>query len=105
MKKNYLTKTNLAYGNFLLAKYEDHEKNYEKEFDYLLKGHQYYFESKEKKFIKEAEYLLDKLPQIKKLVTLNKLNQNSRKINYKIKPIFIFGIPRCGSTLVEKIIG
>ena len=79
-------------------------KNYGKEFNYLLKGHQYYFESKERKFIKEAEYLLDKLPQIKKLVTLNKLNQNSRKINYKIKPIFIVGVPRCGSTLVEKII-
>ena len=79
-------------------------KNYRKEFNYLLKGHQCYFKSKEKKFIKEAEYLLDKLPQIKKLVTLNKLNQNSSKINYKIKPIFIIGVPRCGSTLVEKII-
>ena len=104
IKKNNATKKNLAYGNFLLAKYEEQLKNYRKEFNYLLKGHQYYFESKERKFIKEAEYLLDKLPQIKKLVTLNKLNQNSRKINYKIKPIFIVGVPRCGSTLVEKII-
>ena len=25
--------------------------------------------------------------------------------NYKIKPIFIIGVPRCGSTMIEKIIG
>ena len=104
MKKNNSTKKNLAYGNFLLAKYNEHLKNYKKEFNFLLKGHQYYFESKKEKFLIEAEYLLNKLPQIKKLITLNKLNKSSRKINYKIKPIFIFGIPRCGSTLVEKII-
>ena len=104
MKKNYLTKTNLAYGNFLLAKYEDHEKNYEKEFDYLLKGHQYYFESKEKNFRERIEYLLDIIPKIKELTSLDKLNQNTKEVGQKIKPIFIFGVPRCGSTLVEKII-
>ena len=67
MKKNNSTKKNLAYGNFLLAKYEEQLKNYRKEFNYLLKGHQCYFESKEKKIIKEAEYLLDKLPPNKKI--------------------------------------
>ena len=30
--------------------------------------------------------------------------KNSKKRDIQIKPIFIVGIPRCGSTLVEKII-
>ena len=43
------TKNNFAYGNFLLSKYEQKNRNYKKEFDYLLKGHQFYFDSEEKK--------------------------------------------------------
>ena len=34
------------------------------------------------------------------LINLNKSN----KKNDQIKPIFIVGVPRCGSTLIEKII-
>ena len=45
MKESNLTKKNLAYGNFLLSSYELKLKNYEKEFNYLLKGHLYYFET------------------------------------------------------------
>ena len=39
--------------------------------------------------------------QITRSANLNKLNNTN---DYKIKPIFIIGVPRCGSTLVEKII-
>ena len=33
------TKSNNAYGNYLLAKYERKTKNYEKELNYLIEGH------------------------------------------------------------------
>ena len=98
------TKDNLAYGNFLLSKYEQKNKNYKKEFNYLLKGHQCYFGSEEKKNKKQVEYWLNELPNVKELFDFNKSKKNIKKINHKIKPIFIVGVPRCGSTLVEKII-
>ena len=104
MDSNDCTKKNLAYGNFLLAKYELRAKNYNKEFNYLLQGHQCYFESESKNFNKGIEYWLNELPKTKELFNFNKFNKNNKKINYKIKPIFIIGFPRCGSTLVEKII-
>ena len=44
LKIKIAQKKNLAYGSFLLAKYEFNEKKYEKEFNYLLKGHRYYFD-------------------------------------------------------------
>ena len=61
------TKKNLAYGNFLLSKYEQKGKNHKKEFDYLLKGHKFYFDSEEKKHKKEVEYWLNELPNIKRV--------------------------------------
>ena len=47
---NNCTQMNLAYGNLLLAKFEQQESNKERELDYLLKGHGYYFQSKRIKF-------------------------------------------------------
>ena len=46
-------------------------------------------------------YWLDELPKVKELVNID---EKFKKTNCKIKPIFIIGVPRCGSTLVEKII-
>jgi len=104
INKDNCTKINLAYGNFLLSIYSLQEKNYEKEFDYLLKGHHYYFESNKEEFTNGVDYWLNVLSKTDKLVNLNKLNVNIKKENYDIKPIFIVGVPRCGSTLIEKVI-
>jgi len=95
---------NRAYGNFLLAKYELENKNYESEFDYLLKGHSNFFKSELKKFNKGIKYWLDELPKNKELINYNKENKKIKEIEHEIRPIFIIGFPRCGSTLVEKII-
>ena len=97
---NNCTKRNMAFGNFVLAKFESKEKNYEKEIDYLIKAHTYYFELKKEKFTREMKYYFEVLPNINKLISLKKSNKNHHKIN----PIFIIGVPRCGSTLVEKVI-
>jgi len=93
------TRINLAYGNLLLAKFEQQVGNYEKEFNYLLKGHNHYFQSKKRKFEAELKYWFDILPRIEKIISLKKTNKNNH-----IKPIFIVGLPRCGSTLIEKVI-
>ena len=104
MRRVDLGKKNLAYGNLLLSRYELKAKNYEKEFNHLLKGHRYYFEAQSIEFKTQAEYWLNELPNVYKLTNFNKSSENIKKNNNKINPIFIIGVPRCGSTLVEKII-
>ena len=94
------TKMNLAYGNLLLSKFEQLAGNHEKEFNYLLKGHDDFFQSKKRKFEAELKYWFDILPRIEEIVNLEKSNET----NSHIKPIFIVGLPRCGSTLIEKVI-
>ena len=88
----------------MLSRYELKAKNYKKEFNHLLKGHHYYFESRSKQFKTQVKYWLNVLPNIKELLNLNKSSKNIKKNNNKINPIFIIGVPRCGSTLVEKVI-
>jgi len=100
VEKNKLSKRNEAYGNFLLAKYENVNQNFEQEFNYLLKGHATYFEFKKNSFEKGVNYFLKELPKNEELMILGKSNENIEKI----KPIFIVGVPRCGSTLIEKVI-
>jgi len=102
MNKKNSSNENIAYGNFLLAKYEEKLENYKGEFNYLLKGHEYFLKTKEKKFNKEI--LLKIFPNIHKSIMLDKSDNSFEKANDKIKPIFIFGLPRSGSTLVEKIV-
>ncbi len=104
VEKENSTKKNIAYGNLLLSRYELKAKNYEKEFNHLLKGHRYYFEAQSIEFRKQAEHWLNKLPNVYKLINFNKSSENIKKNTNKINPIFIIGVPRCGSTLVEKII-
>ena len=84
------TKMNLAYGNLLLAKFEQQAGNYERELDYLLKGHDYFFRSKDTKFKEELKYWFNILPRIEEIISLEKSNEN----NYHLKPIFIVGLPR-----------
>jgi len=101
IEKKNCSKKNIAYGNFLLSRYELKAKNYKNEFNHLIKGHQLYFDSEEKKFKKNLKYWLNLLPKRKKLINLNK---NIKSDICDIKPIFIIGVPRCGSTLIEKVI-
>ena len=99
---NKSVKINLAYGNYILAKYERKTKSYEKEMNYLIDGHQNYFNSRKEKFELGVKYCFNILPRIIKEA---KMDEIGKKQNYEIKPIFIIGVPRCGSTVIEKIIG
>ena len=92
---------NNAYGNYILAKYEKRDKNYKKELEYLVKGHSNFFKSREKKFNLGVKYSFDDVIKISEEVEV----ELGGKKNYDdVKPIFIVGVPRSGSTLVEKII-
>tara|TARA_B110000438_G_C15807188_1_gene647971 strand:+ start:134 stop:1909 length:1776 start_codon:yes stop_codon:yes gene_type:complete len=102
LKSNKSSKTNIAYGNFLLSKYERNSQNYEKDLNYLIKGHRYFFESKKTKFELGLKYCFNDTKQISREA---KVDDIGVKEDNEIKPIFIIGVPRCGSTLVEKIIG
>ena len=102
--KNNSRNQNLSYGNFLLSKYELKSKNYDKEFNYLLKGHSYYLSSEKEHYRKDVEYWLNMLPKNKELNNLDIKNKNIEIEKDSFAPIFIIGVPRCGSTLVEKII-
>ena len=103
-KNKYVTKHNIAYANFLLSKYELEERNFEKEFNYLLEGHSNYFDFKKISFNKGVDYWLNEVPKNEELMKISKSTQNKLNYEKEIKPIFIIGVPRCGSTLVEKVI-
>ena len=101
LSSNNPTNKDSAFGNYLMAKYERKEKNYKKELKFLIEGHQNYFDSMKKKFELGVKYCFDDVLQIQEKVRVEK--QNTDKYD-EVKPIFIVGVPRCGSTLVEKII-
>ena len=104
MKNKNSSKKNLAYGNFLLASYESKQKNYEKEFNYLLEGHRNFLETNIYNFKKEINYWLNLLPKSHDLFNIGNSKKVVREASHPLQPIFIVGVPRCGSTLIEKII-
>ena len=103
MKNKNLSKKDFAYGNFLLAKHALKNSNYEEEFNYLIEGHKNYFNHKKKYFQKGLDYWLNDVPQLKELMSLGQSIEKIKDIN-AVKPIFIIGVPRSGSTLVEKVL-
>jgi len=104
INKDNCKKENHIYGNLLLSKYELKNRNYEKEFNYLLKTHSNFPDSNKDLFYKEVDYWINKLPRLIESITFRKPKKNNEKNDDKIKPIFIVGVPRCGSTLIEKVI-
>ena len=102
--KDNCTKENHIYGNLLLSKYELKNSNYEKEFNYLLKTHSNFPVSNKDLFYREVDIWINKLPRLIESINFRKSNKNYEKNDDKIKPIFIVGVPRCGSTLIEKVV-
>jgi tetratricopeptide (TPR) repeat protein len=100
--KKKSSKMNLAFGNFLLAKHERRKKNHKKEFEFLIKAHSNYFDTKKEKFELGVKYCFEDVPKVSNFAVINTSNN---KFKNEINPIFIVGVPRCGSTLIEKILG
>ena len=103
IQKLYLDKNisdqNLCHVNFSLAKIHEDLENYEKAFKHFKEGNHI-----QKKIIK---YNIDKDVQLFNQIKLNFKKKNATKIQLiknDITPIFIIGMPRSGTTLVEQII-
>ncbi len=98
-----LKNKNIAYGHFVMAKNYRKKKKVDKEIAELSKGHKIFFDS-DPMNRNAVNYWLVTVP---KMVDKNFQFENSdtKKIkSNNIEPIFIFGIPRSGTTLVETII-
>jgi len=105
IQKLYLDKNisdqNLCHVNFSLAKIHEDLENYEKAFKHFAEGNQI-----QKKIIK---YNINKDVQLFDQIKSNfkKIKKNTHKIQLNkndITPVFIIGMPRSGTTLVEQII-
>lgn len=95
-----LSTRDLAFGNFILSRYERQKSDYKKEFNYLIVAQSYLYKWGSKiKYDEGVNYWIKRIPINKELGILGKTKKRN-----EIKPIFIVGVPRCGSTLIEKII-
>ena len=86
--------------NFIFSKIEKENNNIDKEIFFLKEYHKNSFESN-LAYNRQSQYYYEKL-----LAKINgKINFLNKNNNYKkIKPIFIVGLPRSGSTLIESLL-
>ena len=95
---------NKASGYFIIAKYHQVNDNFETEISFLEKAHEHYCKGVSTNiYTQNQNYWLNIIPKKfnqLKIIDIKKPNKNDIDIN----PIFIIGMPRSGSTLVESII-
>lgn len=103
-KNNQLADNQKIYINLLLAKYESKIDRSNKEFQYLLEGHKLHYELNRSFFINNNQFIFGKLKNIQTYFDKNQDITFSNQLRKSMKPIFIFGLPRSGSTLIEKMI-
>ena len=102
MKNKNIESVEMGYGFFLLAEYERKKKSYIKEIEYLEKAHKYTFNEKINKNKHTLNYWQNIIPL--KYNKFNYVNENNQHELIDYKPIFIVGLPRSGSTMVEAIL-
>ena len=92
----------LSYGYFILANYERKKKNFNSEMNYLKKANNYNFLSRKLANQETLNYWNNIIA--KKYNNLNFVYQKKDVIFEKIKPLFIVGLPRSGSTITEVLL-
>tara|TARA_B100000989_G_scaffold240224_1_gene187088 strand:- start:430 stop:1866 length:1437 start_codon:yes stop_codon:yes gene_type:complete len=92
-----------GYGYFILSINERNKNNFENEINYLNKGHELIFNS-DPINAKLDNYWIEVAP--KKFSNTIKLNDKINKINDNVdyNPIFVTGLPRSGTSLVEALL-
>ncbi len=101
-KKEILNNKNIfndIFSPLILAEKCKFNKNYKSELNNLLLAHDSYLEKKKKSIKQEFNYYTNLLPQF-----ISKINNTNIQIHSDLKPIFIMGLPRSGTTLIESII-
>jgi len=95
---------NKASGYFILAKNQQIKKNFDMEMKFLERGHEHFQKSIPKKIYEQSfDYWLNIIPKKFDKIKIKNLDEIKDQ-NFEINPIFIIGMPRSGSTLVESII-
>ena len=90
---------NIIYASLILAEHEKKNKNYGNELENLINGHNYFIQSRKKASEQEFNYFTNLLPQFIKKI--EKIDFKSKSKKY---PIFIMGLPRSGTTMIENLI-
>ncbi len=98
-----LNNFNLAASYFLLSNFKKIKKNFSQEISFLKLANDFSFKANEKKNDQLNNYWLKNLPEIYKKFIYIKNEKNLIDTN-NLYPIFIIGLPRSGSTLIESII-
>jgi tetratricopeptide (TPR) repeat protein len=99
IKKLDLTDAQKIYLFFAISKAYEDKKNYKEAFHYMKRGN----DLKYKISNQHTELELEKSKKIKKIFTNYKFVKSSIKTIEKI-PIFIIGLPRSGTSLIEQIV-
>jgi tetratricopeptide (TPR) repeat protein len=100
LKKENISNFNKASGFFILAYDQRKKENFKKEFKYLIEAHKSFHFSNETINNQVSFYWIRLMPKlIEKISFVQK-----EKLIKKIQPLFIVGLPRSGSTLIESII-
>ncbi len=103
VKKRNISLNERSLANYLLSKIEKKKREYELEIEYLKKSHVDIFNSKKKYNLQSNFYFKEII--FKKFKEITYFNSNSKKSSFeKYFPIFIIGLPRSGSTLVETVL-
>jgi tetratricopeptide (TPR) repeat protein len=100
LKKGENSNFGKASGFFILAEDQRKKVNLEKELEYLTEAHKYFHFSNEKINNQVSFYWIRLMPKIIKQFSFS----CEKDVLKNIKPIFIMGLPRSGSTLVESIL-
>ena len=102
-KKNNLNLYDFAIVNFLLSKSEKKQNKIKKEIEYLKTFHTNIFNSN-LHYNNSSQFYYEKIinKHFNKINITNTNNSNLKTNN--IEPIFIIGLPRSGSTMIESIL-
>lgn len=104
---NFKSLNNTSFENgiiyYLLSKKEKKNNSLIKEIEFLKKSHNFIFESKKNYNNSSQFYINEILPKHFKSIEFLK-NTKNEYFDNSISPIFIIGLPRSGSTLVEAIL-
>ena len=94
-----LNNLNSIFSKFIIAENFKRKKDYKLEFENLLEAHTLYLKKKEKAAKQEFNYLTNLLQKF-----ISKVKNTNVELSCNLKPIFIMGLPRSGTTLIENII-
>ena len=103
-KKDNLNLYEKGIVNFLLSKKEKIKNNLDKEIEYLNNSHDNIFNSNYSYNLSAQFYYNEIISKYFNKITIIKKNKQINDVNREIEPIFIIGLPRSGSTLIESIL-